>query len=370
MAKLLLEHITKTFSEVVAVNDLSLEIKDGEFLVLLGPSGAGKTTTLKLITGVENPDRGLIYIGDKLVNAIEPQNRNIAMAFETYALYPHYSVYENMAFPLKAPGRKMSKDQIDQRVRQIAEMLNITPLLERAPAHLSGGQRQRVSLGRAMVREPEALLLDEPIAHLDAKLRHRMRAEFKDISAAIKTTIVYVTHDYLEAMSLPDRVAVIDHGKLQQLGTPDDVFKRPVNIFVATLLGQPKINLMQSRVSNQGDKVCFTSEDGLTEVTANAFVSRKVSQANLSQVIVGIRPFHLEVGFEPRPGDTIWTGKVYVYERLGTKGILTINFGSLQFNVITPISMDFDIDQSVQVKVDTDQIMVFDPTTEKNILVD
>jgi multiple sugar transport system ATP-binding protein len=371
MAKLILENVTKKFGEVTAVNDLSLEIQDGEFLVLLGPSGAGKTTTLKLIAGVERPDSGLVYIGDKLVNPLEPQDRNVAMAFESYALYPHYNVYKNMAFPLRAPRRNFSDQEVDKRVRQVAELLNISNLLERSPAHLSNGQRQRVALGRAMVRDPELLLLDEPISHLDAKLRHRMRAEFKAISAQIKTTILYVTHDYLEALSLPDRVAVIDHGKLQQLGSPDDIFKRPVNIFVASLLGQPKINLVKCRVKGEGDQVRFIGLDATMELVANGQIRQKVQQANLDEVVVGIRPFHLEVdGDGAVDGGTGIQGKVYVYERLGTRGILTMNVGGGQMEVITPIDMDFEIDAPVQVKVDVTHLMVFDPKTEKNILLD
>jgi ABC-type sugar transport system ATPase subunit len=370
MAKVKLENITKTFGNVVAVNNLSLEIEDGEFMVLLGPSGAGKTTTLKLISGNETPEKGLIYIGNRIVNPLEPQQRNVAMAFESYALYPHFTVYENLAFPLKAPGRNYSTQQIDNRVKEVAELLNITPLLSRAPAHLSGGQRQRVSLGRALVRDPDILLLDEPISHLDAKLRHRMRAEFKAISSRIKTTILYVTHDYLEAMSLPDRVAIIDHGTLHQVGSPEDVFRRPANIFVASLLGQPKINLIKCRISNEDGKICFTGLNGGVRLLTNDYIRDRVLKTNLDHVIIGIRPFNMIPVDEVHENETIISGKVYVYERLGTRGILTFSVENQNFDLITPISMDFKIDAPVNVKIDVNEIMIFDPTTEKNIFID
>jgi multiple sugar transport system ATP-binding protein len=370
MAKLILNHVSKKFGDIVAVHDLSLEIRDGEFMVLLGPSGAGKTTTLKLIAGVERPDNGLIYLGDKIVNAIEPQNRNIAMAFETYALYPHFSVYENLAFPLRAPGRKFKGQQIDLKVRQIAELLGITPLLDRAPAHLSGGQRQRVSLGRALVRDPDVLLLDEPISHLDAKLRHRMRAEFKILSKTINTTILYVTHDYLEALSLPDRVAILDKGSLHQLGSPDEVFNHPADIFVAGLLGQPKINLFHCGVQASGETVCFTSQDGSVQLTTNHKIRERVLRADLDEVIVGIRPLHMRVLSGSEEAESGLAGTVYVYERLGTKGILTLSVGSQKIDVITPISMDFRIDEPVKIAVDIDQLHVFHATTQRNLLLD
>jgi multiple sugar transport system ATP-binding protein len=372
MAKLVLDRVTKKFGSVVAVNDLSLEVADGEFLVLLGPSGAGKTTTLKLISGVEHSDDGLIYIGDKLVNALEPPQRNVAMAFETYALYPNFNVYENIAFPLKAPGRKISKQDIDRKVRSVAELLGITPLLERHVGALSGGQRQRVSLGRAMVRDPEILLLDEPIAHLDAKLRHRMRTEFKALEREIHTTTIYVTHDYLEALSLADRVVVLNLGKLQQVGTTDDVFNHPVNVFVATQLGQPKINLIKSTVSNNGGKLQFDSTDaGAICLDVPDKLKDAVLKANAKEFLVGIRPLYMDVVdvVDNQAGRAnVIDATVYVYERLGTKGVLTASTGSQSLDVITPIEMDFRIDEPVKLAVQVDNLIVFDAASEQNIL--
>jgi multiple sugar transport system ATP-binding protein len=255
MAELVLQNLTKDYGKLRAANNISLKVEDGEFIVILGPSGAGKTTTLKLIAGVETPTSGMVYIGGKLMNAVEPHKRNVAMAFESYALYPHYTVRDNMAFPLKAPGRRFSQAEISQRVTDVAEMLNIQGLLDRLPKNLSNGQRQRVALGRAMVREPEVLLLDEPISHLDAKLRHRMRTEFKALESVIRFTTIYVTHDYLEALSLGDRLVVLQKGEIQQIGKPDEVFANPVNTFVAQILGHPQINLVETTVRRTGDKV-------------------------------------------------------------------------------------------------------------------
>lgn len=370
MSTLVLEHLTKDFGKVRAVDDLSLKVEDGEFMVLLGPSGAGKTTTLKLIAGVEQITSGYIMIGDRVVNAIEPQGRNVAMAFETYALYPHYSVYDNMAFPLRAPGRRLPETQVDQRVKEVAELLNIHMLLDRLPGMLSGGQRQRVSLGRALVRDPEILLLDEPISHLDAKLRHRMRTEFKALESRIQATTVYVTHDYLEALSLGDRMAVMDKGRLQQIGTPEEVFSRPVNIFVSTILGQPQVNLIECHAKSEGDNLHLVSIDGVINMVAPPQVRENLLKANLDRVIVGIRPLFLHPINGRGAGTDAIDGTVYVYERLGTRGILTITAGSHQLNVITPIEMEFGINEPVQVGIETENILVFDPATEKNVMVE
>lgn len=370
MAKLVLDSLTKTFGKVTAVDNLSFEVEDGEFVVLLGPSGAGKTTTLKLIAGVEHPNSGLIYIGDKLVNAVEPQKRNIAMAYETYALYPHLTVRDNLAFPLRAPGRNLSKAQVEARVNEVAHLLNIHMLLDRQPDQLSGGQRQRVSLGRALVRNPDILLLDEPISHLDAKLRHRMRAEFKALKSSLKTTTVYVTHDYLEALSLADRVVTLDRGQLQQIGSPDEVFTSPVNVFVATLLGHPKINLIRCRVTNQDGQLRFVSNDGHIQLSAPGRIRQKVERANTSEVILGIRPFHLTVLDHPADDGAVIKAMVYVYERLGSTGVLTVAAGTSNLDIITSLEAQFDIDTPVSLGVQTEHMLVFDPATEKNILLD
>lgn len=369
MARLRLENLTKDFGPVRAVNDMSLEVADGEFIVMLGPSGAGKTTTLKLIAGVENPTSGKIYFDDKVMNAIEPNKRNTAMAFESYALYPHKTVKENLSYPLRAPGRKFTEEEIKRRVIGVAEMLNIQMLLDRLPQHLSNGQKQRVALGRAMVREPEVLLLDEPISHLDAKLRHRMRTEFKALEAQIRYTTIYVTHDYLEALSLGDRLVVLNQGVIQQIGKPREVFEDPVNLFVSKILGHPQINLIPSSVKRDGDALQLVSDDGTICVNVPDRLRQPLLLQNVQQFTMGIRPMHLHpVTNGATSGVSECSGTVYVYERLGTKGVLTANVGTHHLDVITPIEMDFSIDQNVRLSVETNHIMVFNNQTQQNIL--
>jgi multiple sugar transport system ATP-binding protein len=304
------------------------------------------------------------------MNAIEPHKRNVAMAFESYALYPQMTVGENLASPLKAPGRSMSSSDVDAQVKRVAEMLNIEMLLDRLPQHLSNGQKQRVALGRAMVREPAILLLDEPISHLDAKLRHRMRTEFKALEAEIHTTTLYVTHDYLEALSLGDRLAVLNEGVIQQIGVPDDVFLNPANMFVARLLGHPQINLIECDVVNEDGAMQLRSLDGMIRVEVPAGLRERVEQLNKERLICGIRPLHLTVS---RNGDAgaqpnTCAGAVYVYERLGTKGVLTAMVGKQQMVAITPIEMTFGYDEPISMQIDVDRIMIFDPETEANIL--
>lgn len=370
MAKLVLKNLTKDFGKIRAVNDISLDVEDGEFIVILGPSGAGKTTTLKLIAGVENPTSGTIYIGDRLVNAVEAHKRNVAMAFESYALYPHMTVANNLAFPLKAPGHKHPQAEIDRRVKSVAELLNIHMLLDRLPRMLSNGQKQRVALGRAMVRDPEVLLLDEPISHLDAKLRHRMRTEFKALESAIKATTIYVTHDYLEALSLADRLVVLNQGVIQQVGQPHELFANPVNTFVARLLGHPQINLVECQIHSREDQLQLTSTDGSINVNVPDRLRQPLMQANQSTVTLGIRPQHIQVLNGEKPQENVCAGTVYVYERLGTKGVLTATIGEQKFDILTSIEMNFDIDAPVNVAIDTSQISVFNPATQKNVLFD
>ncbi len=368
MAKLVLEHLTKDFGNVRAVNDVSLEVEDGEFLVVLGPSGAGKTTTLKLIAGVERPTRGMIYIGDKPMNAVEPHHRNVAMAFESYALYPHYNVRENLSFPLKAPGRKFAEQEINRRVEEVAELLNIHMLLDRLPRMLSNGQKQRVALGRAMVREPDVLLLDEPISHLDAKLRHRMRTEFKALEAAIRATTIYVTHDYLEAMSLADRLVVLKEGSIQQIGGAHELFVNPANVFVAQLLGHPQINLVECTLQQTNGVLELVSTDGAIKLEVPQRLREALAGRQVDRVLAGIRPQHLGVANGHQLARNVCTGTVYVYERLGTKGSLTATIGTHRLDVLTSIEESFVIDEPVSLTIDHTQLSLFDAQTHKNLL--
>ncbi len=280
MAQVALNNVTKRFpGGTCALDELSLEISDGEFLILVGPSGCGKTTALRLIAGLERATSGTITIGDTTVNGVSPRDRDIAMVFQNYALYPHMTVYRNLGFGLRE--RRTPKREVDRRVREISTILGLDDLLKRRPAQLSGGQRQRVAMGRALVREPKAFLLDEPLSNLDAKLRVQMRAELKRLHAKLGITTIYVTHDQIEAMTLADRIVVMSAGKALQIGSPQEVFARPANLFVAGFIGSPAMNLLRGRASAQG------SAD--TEITAGDLRFTRPGVPD-GEIIVGIRP--------------------------------------------------------------------------------
>ena len=276
---------------VVAVQQFSLEIADKEFIVLVGPSGCGKSTTLRMIAGLEDITSGELWIGDKLMNDVEPKDRDIAMVFQNYALYPHMTVYENMAFSLKL--KKVPKDEIDKKVRQAAEILDITQYLDRKPKALSGGQRQRVAIGRAIVRDPAVFLMDEPLSNLDAKLRNQMRAEIIKLRQRIDTTFIYVTHDQTEAMTLGDRIVIMKDGFIQQIGTPQEVFDHPANLFVAGFIGTPQMNLFDARLVKQNGRYAV-SIDGITVELADDKQARLAAKDVAEQdVVLGVRPDHI-----------------------------------------------------------------------------
>jgi sn-glycerol 3-phosphate transport system ATP-binding protein len=280
MARVALNHVTKQFhGGTCALDDLSLEISDGEFLILVGPSGCGKTTALRLIAGLEKATSGTIMIGDTVVNGVSPRDRDIAMVFQNYALYPHMTVYRNLGFGLRE--RRTPKREVDRRVREISAILGLDDLLKRRPAQLSGGQRQRVAMGRALVREPKAFLLDEPLSNLDAKLRVQMRAELKRLHAKLGITTIYVTHDQIEAMTLADRIVVMSAGQALQIGSPQEVFSRPANLFVAGFIGSPAMNLLRGRASARG------SAD--TEITAGELRFTRPGVPD-GEIVVGVRP--------------------------------------------------------------------------------
>src|SRR5467141_2334680 len=281
MATVTYDHVTKRFGDFIAVNDLNLAVRDSEFLVLVGPSGCGKTTCLRLVAGLEEATAGNIYIGERLVNDVAPKDRDIAMVFQNYALYPHMSVYDNMAFGLKLRG--MPKPEIERRVNDTAKMLGIGQLLKRKPKELSGGQRQRVAVGRAIAREPSVFLMDEPLSNLDAKLRIQTRAMLQQLHHRIRRTTIYVTHDQVEAMTMGDRIAVMSNGQLQQLDTPETLHERPVNVFVAGFIGSPSMNFFPAKIR----------QDGGTVADAGFFkapVTGAAADAGGREVIVGIRP--------------------------------------------------------------------------------
>ena len=298
---------------VVAVQDFNLDIKDKEFIVLVGPSGCGKSTTLRMVAGLEEISDGELLIDGKKMNDVEPRDRDIAMVFQSYALYPHMTVRENLEFPLKL--RKMPKNEINQKVDQAAEILGITPYLDRKPKALSGGQRQRVAIGRAIVREPKVLLMDEPLSNLDAKLRNQMRAELIKLRQGIDTTFMYVTHDQTEAMTLGDRIVIMKDGVVQQIGTPQEVFDHPVNIFVAGFIGMPQMNFFDAKLIENAGKY-QVEVDGirveLSEEKENNLAAKGVKSQKVTR---GIRPEHISLS---EPGAQAVTGKIDVAEMMGS----------------------------------------------------
>ena len=314
MASVTFESVTKRFGDVVAVDALTLDVPDQEFLVLLGPSGCGKSTALRMLAGLEDITEGTIKIGDRVVNDVQPRDRDIAMVFQSYALYPHMSVYDNMAFSLLY--RKMPRKQIDVRVREAADILGLTPYLARRPKQLSGGQRQRVAMGRAIVRKPQVFLFDEPLSNLDAKLRGTMRIEMKKLHQRLGVTTVFVTHDQIEAMTLADRVVVMNGGYIEQIGTPDEVYHAPSSLFVAGFIGAPTMNLLPAR---------FETADTLRLSDTICFGLRNSWQAG-RKVTVGIRPEDVDIAAgEAGPGMVDLPATVEVVEPLGSDTLLFTN---------------------------------------------
>ncbi|WP_297497491.1 ABC transporter ATP-binding protein [Thermococcus sp.] len=335
MSEVRLVSVWKVFGGFTAVKDMDLYVGDGEFMILLGPSGCGKTTTLRMIAGLEEPTRGQIYIGDKLVADPErdvfvpPKDRDVAMVFQSYALYPHMTVYDNIAFPLKL--RKVHKDEIDKRVREVAEMLGLTELLHRKPRELSGGQRQRVALGRAIVRRPRVFLMDEPLSNLDAKLRVKMRAELKRLQRQLGVTTIYVTHDQVEAMTMGDRVAVINAGQLQQVGTPEEVYDRPANTFVAGFIGSPPMNFLEGTLTEDG---FVDFGDFRLKLLPDQFEVLRESNLVGKTVTFGIRPEDIHDALFAQvkiPGENMVTADVDIIENLGSEKIVHLHVGALRF---------------------------------------
>ncbi|MFL5779149.1 MAG: ABC transporter ATP-binding protein [Chloroflexota bacterium] len=316
MATVTFEHVTKRYGDFLAVNDLNLEIGDGEFMVLVGPSGCGKTTSLRMIAGLEEISSGTLRIGDRVVNDVPPKDRDIAMVFQSYALYPHMSVRENLAFGLKL--RKVPKDEIERRVKEAAETIQLQKLLDRKPKELSGGQRQRVALGRAIVREPAVFLMDEPLSNLDAKLRVQTRAEIARLHQRLKTTIVYVTHDQVEAMTMGSRIAVMNEGLLQQVGTPQALYDNPINRFVAGFIGSPSMNFVE--VEPQDGRLVGSSN---WAIPLPGRAREAVAGVNGGKVIAGFRPEHLEIG-EAEGESATFQARADVVEYLGNEELLHV----------------------------------------------
>jgi multiple sugar transport system ATP-binding protein len=359
MAQVVLQDLVKTYGPVYAVNNVSLTVNDGEFVALVGPSGCGKTTTLNLVAGLIPITSGDIVIGDRVVNDLDPKDRDIAMVFQNYALYPNKTVYKNLAFPLQM--RRMPSSEIDQKVREAARMLDIAHLIERRPRELSGGQQQRVALGRALVRDPAVFLMDEPLSNLDAKLRVQMRSEIKRFHQDFDATIIYVTHDQLEAVTMADKMAVMNGGLLQQYDTPAQVFANPVNLFVASFIGSPAMSLIPLEASTSGARTVLTSAEGwalnLTEQNA-----RKVQGATSRKVVLGAR--HSTIRLHKSPVDASVPSKVYTVEPTGDVTFVQVFLSGAVVNISLPPTFDVKPDEQVWLEFDQERIHIFDAETE------
>ncbi|RLG82569.1 MAG: glycerol-3-phosphate ABC transporter ATP-binding protein [Thermoprotei archaeon] len=374
MAKVVLKNLTKIFEgKVRAVDNVNLEVKDGEFMILLGPSGSGKTTLLRLIAGLEIPTSGKIYIGDKLVACPEenvfvlPKDRDVAMVFQNYALYPHMKVYDNIAFPLKV--RKLPKHEIDKRVREVARKLQIEDLLDRYPRQLSGGQQQRVALARALVRNPKVFLFDEPLSNLDAKLRIMARAFLKKLQKELGVTAIYVTHDQAEAMAMADRIAIINEGKLQQVGDPWEVYSRPRNKFVAGFIGAPPMNLFDASLESKGEQIAIVKSG--FEILLPKDLSRMLQSYAGKEVYVGIRPGELRVSkkkdlFTGR--DITIKGIVVVSETAGDRQYVLLDINGINLKGVADIKEPLKIGDQVFIGFDPYSIYLFDKKTEISII--
>ncbi len=358
MAGVTLREIVKEYGDVVAVDHVSLEVQDGEFVALVGPSGCGKTTTLNLVAGLLELTDGDILIGDKLINDLDPKDRDLAMVFQNYALYPNKKVYDNLAFPLKMRGTP--KGEIAARVRKTAEILSIEHLLDRKPKQLSGGQQQRVALGRALVRNPKAFLMDEPLSNLDAKLRVQMRAELKRFHQEIGATVLYVTHDQMEAVTMADKMAVMSGGVLQQYGPPDEVYRHPVNVFVAGFVGSPSMNLLRAAVTAADGQGALRGTEGWLHPLSPANARR--AAASSGDVMVGIRHNQVHLSREERPG---WVEtRVYTVEPTGDLTYVHLRLGGQLLVASADAEWRAAPDDRVWVEFDQGSLHLFDAQTE------
>jgi multiple sugar transport system ATP-binding protein len=366
MQEIVLKNVWKSFGDIDAVKGLSFEAEEGKTVVIIGPSGAGKTTTLRLIAGLEKLDKGEIYLGGKKANALLPYERNLAMTFESYALYPHMTVFENIASPLKAPTRKneYTKDEIKKKVKDIAELLGIGELLNRMPKELSGGQRQRVALGRTLIKEPRVFLFDEPIAHLDAKLRHRMRGEMKRIFITLKSSVLYTTHDYIEASAIGDKVVVINMGELQQIGTASEIYNFPVNEFVFGITCEPTPNFIECSLINEDNRY-YLKSNGMLYPILKSF-SESIVGAGEETIKLGIRPNDIivsKVKSELAP----LAAEIYTFEFLGSKLVVTLKAGqSLLVAEIKDVT-DIEIGKKVWFGFNQARLFAFNLKSGKNI---
>jgi ABC-type sugar transport system ATPase subunit len=369
MARIQLENVKKSFGKVQALNGISIDIKDKEFFVLFGPAGAGKTTMLNCIAGINMPEEGVVKFDDEIVNLVDPAHRNVAMVFENYALYPQMTVYDNMAAALRSNLYKTEEATIREKVHAAARMMKMENLLERLPSQLSNGQKQRVAMGRALVRTPNVFLMDEPLAHLDAKLRNAMRTELKEMQTSLGTTCIYVTHDFMEAMALGDRIAIINQGKIVQIGSGDEIYYMPCNEFVAQLMGDPQINIIPGTICTAGNLYEFSfqvkGQNVKVPMPEDSYLYEKLRQAGIKEVDLGLRPQNVKYSFEAREG--YFLASVYSYESIGNKSVIIADCGDFQIRMIAPNGLQVGIDQDIYMKLEIDRSMIFQPQTKEYI---
>lgn len=368
MARIQFEHVYKQFGKVEIVHDISLDIQDKEFLVLVGPSGCGKTTCLRMVAGLEEPSEGTIYIGDRIANSLDPKDRDVAMVFQNYALYPHMTVFDNMAFGLKL--RHTSKQEIKRRIEETAILLGLEQFLKRKPKELSGGQRQRVALGRAIVRDAQVFLMDEPLSNLDAKLRVATRAEILKLHQRIQTTVMYVTHDQVEAMTMGDRIAVLNDGMIQQLGTPQEVYDHPANMFVAGFIGSPTMNFIPNVQVVAEENSTFILLDGIGRVAVPPPYAKRAQASAGRNLTFGIRPAHLEdatlSGLDRDIESTI-DATVEIVENLGNELQVYLTSGNKDLIATLHTRSHLAPGQKIRLSVDSNQMHLFDSDTGQTI---
>jgi len=368
VTRVILKNVTKKFKDVTAVKNINLEIDDKEFMVFVGPSGCGKTTTLRMIAGLDEITEGDIYIGDRRINDVPPKNRNIAMVFQSYALYPHMSVYDNMAFGLKL--RKIQKSEIDNRVAEAAEILGLTDLLERLPKQLSGGQRQRVALGRAIVRQPLVFLMDEPLSNLDAKLRVQMRAELQKLHRRLNATVIYVTHDQVEAMTLGQRISVILNGELQQVAPPIEVYEKPVNRFVAGFIGSPPMNFIKGVLRKSKDIFTFEASSFKFDIPKDLEFDQLLDPYQDKNMLFGIRPSDIWDVPSSAWIDRKFTidAKVDFRELMGSETYVYLKVGDIPLVTRVGTMTDTAPGSKFTIVINLRKIHLFDPEAQKAII--
>jgi multiple sugar transport system ATP-binding protein len=360
VAELRFKGLKKSFGKITALDKIDLEVKDREFFVLLGPTGAGKTTTLRIIAGLEQPEEGEVFLGNEVVNKLSPAERDVAMVFQYYTLYPHMNVRENLEFPLRAKMRNIPEDEIKNRVQSVARILKIEDKLGNKSTELSGGEMQRVGIGRALVRNPRLFLMDEPLSNLDAKLREKMRSELARIHIDLKKTFIYVTHDQIEAMTLADRIGILNEGVLLQIGTPDEIYNEPANSFVASFVGSPQINLIEAKVEG---KNLFFSELG---IKYELLKSQQKQVKGREKVICGIRPEDMIIVNNNEMEDILEV-EVYFKESMGAEDILNLKCGSGMLKAIVPPHLKITQGAKVKMKIEKERIHLFDIDTKKRI---